>query len=143
MPPYKPTRTPYLTPLDVITCNVASNSLGLLGASLLTSFLTLGVAVIKIPSLEPFLYTVTPFRFFFQESKYILEIVSVVTSSGRLRVEEIENGFLVCLDEYGEKNGKYTSNYKKYFSKENPLSEDDIELDNGLDSAIESFIKGM
>ena len=60
-----------------------------------------------------------------------------------LRVEEIENGFLVCLDEYGEKNGKYTSNYKKYFSKENPLSEDDIELDNGLDSAIESFIKGM
>lgn len=60
-----------------------------------------------------------------------------------LRVEEIENGFLVCLDEYGEKNGKYTSNYKKYFSKENPLSDDYIELDNGLDSAIESFIKGM
>ena len=60
-----------------------------------------------------------------------------------LRVEEIENGFLVCLDEYGEKNGKYTSNYKKYFSKENPLSDDDIELDNGLDSAIESFVKGM
>ena len=24
-----------------------------------------------------------------------------------IRVEEIENGFLVCLDEYGERKGKY------------------------------------
>ena len=33
-----------------------------------------------------------------------------------IRVEEIENGFLVCLDEYGERKGKYESHYKKYFA---------------------------
>ena len=60
-----------------------------------------------------------------------------------LRVEEIENGFLVCLDEYGEKNGKYESNYKKYFAKEYPLSEDDLKVDDGLDSAIENFVNNM
>ena len=60
-----------------------------------------------------------------------------------IRVEEIENGFLVCLDEYGEKGGKYTSDYKKYFSKENPLCDDDMCMDDGLDSAIELFVKNM
>lgn len=60
-----------------------------------------------------------------------------------LRVEEIENGYLVCLDEYGEVNGKYTSKYRKYYSKENPLSADDLVIDNGLDSAISSFLEGM
>jgi hypothetical protein len=60
-----------------------------------------------------------------------------------IRVEQIENGYLICLDEYGEKNGKYTSNYRKYFSKENPLSEDDMVLDTGMDEAINSFLTGM
>lgn len=60
-----------------------------------------------------------------------------------LRVEEIENGFLVCLDTYGEKNGKYTSDYRKYYAKENPLSDDDLTMDNGLDSAITTFLDSM
>lgn len=60
-----------------------------------------------------------------------------------IRVEEIENGFLVCLDEYGERKGKYESIYKKYFAKENPLSEDDLKLDDGLDRAIDNFINNM
>lgn len=60
-----------------------------------------------------------------------------------LRVEEIENGFLVCLETYGQKNGKYTSDYKKYYSKDNPLSDDDLMMDNGLDSAITKFLEEM
>jgi len=60
-----------------------------------------------------------------------------------IRVEEIENGFLVCLDEYGERKGKYESIYKKYFAKENPLSEDDLKLDEGLDKAIDNFVNNM
>lgn len=60
-----------------------------------------------------------------------------------IRVEEIENGFLVCLDEYGERKGKYESIYKKYFAKENPLSEDDLKLDDGLDKAIDNFVNNM
>lgn len=60
-----------------------------------------------------------------------------------IRVEEIENGFLVCLDEYGERKGKYESIYKKYFAKENPLSENDLKLDDGLDKAIDNFVNNM
>lgn len=60
-----------------------------------------------------------------------------------IKVEEIENGYLVCLDQYGEKDGEYKSEYKKYFSKENPLSDSDLETDNGLEGAIDDFIKNM
>lgn len=60
-----------------------------------------------------------------------------------LRVEEIENGYLICLDEYGEVNGKYTSKYRKYYSKENPLSEDDMVMDNGVEEAISAFLDNM
>jgi len=60
-----------------------------------------------------------------------------------IRVEEIENGYLVCLDQYGEKDGEYKSEYKKYFSKENPLSDSDLETENGLEGAIDDFIKNM
>lgn len=63
--------------------------------------------------------------------------------SKELRVEEIENGFLVLLDEYGEKNGKYTSNCRKYYSKENPLADDDLVMDSGLEDAITNFVKGI
>ena len=60
-----------------------------------------------------------------------------------IRVEEIENGYLVCLEQYGEKDGEYKSEYKKYFSKENPLSDSDLETENGLEGAIDDFIKNM
>lgn len=63
--------------------------------------------------------------------------------SKELRVEEIENGFLVLLDEYGEKNGKYTSNCRKYYSEENPLADDDLVMDSGLEDAITNFVKGI
>lgn len=63
--------------------------------------------------------------------------------SKELRVEEIENGFIVILDEYGEKNGKYTSNCRKYYSEENPLADDDLVMDTGLEDAITNFIKGI
>lgn len=39
----------------------------------------------------------------------------------KIKVEEIENGYLICLEEYGEKDGKYTDSYKKYYSQTNPL----------------------
>jgi hypothetical protein len=55
-----------------------------------------------------------------------------------IRVEEIENGFLICLNEWGDINGKYMDKNVKYFAKENPLSDSD--LDNGMDSAITEFI---
>ena len=60
-----------------------------------------------------------------------------------IRVEEIENGFLVCLDEYGERGGKYESSYKKYYAKENPLSDDDLKMDDGLEDAIDNFVNNM
>lgn len=39
-----------------------------------------------------------------------------------LRVEEIENGFLITLSKFGEgKDGDWTDAHKKVFSKENPF----------------------
>ena len=67
----------------------------------------------------------------------------ILSKDVSITVEEIENGFLVCLDEYGERKGKYESIYKKYFAKENPLSEDDLKLDDGLDKAIDNFVNNM
>ena len=60
-----------------------------------------------------------------------------------IRVEEIQNGFLVCMEEYGEKNGKYYNEEKKYFAKENPLADDDMVMDAGIDDAIDTFLKSM
>lgn len=60
-----------------------------------------------------------------------------------IRVEEIQNGFLVCMEEYGDKNGKYFNEEKKYYSKENPLADDDMVMDAGIDDAIDTFLKSM
>lgn len=60
-----------------------------------------------------------------------------------IRVEEIENGFLVCMEEYGDKNGKYFNIEKKYYSKDNPLADDDMVMDGGISDAIDSFLKSM
>lgn len=60
-----------------------------------------------------------------------------------ISVEEIENGFIISMSEYGTKNGKYSDDTKKFYSKTNPLSDEDIEKDNGLDTAIESFLESM
>lgn len=58
-----------------------------------------------------------------------------------LSVSEIENGFLIETSTYGDIDGKYMDDCKKYYSKTNPLSDDDLVLDNGLDKAITDFIK--
>jgi hypothetical protein len=60
-----------------------------------------------------------------------------------IRVEEIENGYLVCLNEWGDIGGKYKDSNKKYYSKENPLSDKDIKTDDGLESAIDKFINSI
>jgi major membrane immunogen (membrane-anchored lipoprotein) len=61
----------------------------------------------------------------------------------KINVEEIENGYLVCLEEYGEKDGKYQDSYKKYYSQSNPL--DGMKPDEGantdeLEKAIKNFL---
>ena len=60
-----------------------------------------------------------------------------------IRVDEIENGFLVSLEEYGQKGGDYKHKCRKYFTKENPLSEDDLKMDEGLDEAINAFVDSI
>lgn len=61
----------------------------------------------------------------------------------RVKVSEIENGFLVCLEEYGEKDGKYVDTNKKYYSKTNPLCDMEPEEYNPsqeVKQAIKSFL---
>lgn len=60
-----------------------------------------------------------------------------------IRVDEIENGFLVSLEEYGNVGGDYKHKCRKYFTKENPLSEDDLKMDEGLDEAINEFVDSI
>lgn len=60
-----------------------------------------------------------------------------------VRVEEIENGFLVCLETYGHKNDKYFNEHKKYYTKDNPLEGDDMVMDGGLNEAIDNFLENM
>lgn len=39
----------------------------------------------------------------------------------KVTVEEIENGYIVCLKEYGFKGEEYIDTYKKQYSEKNPL----------------------
>jgi len=61
----------------------------------------------------------------------------------KIKVEEIENGYLVCLEEYGEKDGKYQDSYKKYYSQTNPLDgmkPDEVSGTDELETAIKNFL---
>lgn len=61
----------------------------------------------------------------------------------KVMVGEIENGFIICLEECGEKNGEYKFSEKKYFSKTNPLKDmqpDMINNDEVIQSAIKDFL---
>jgi hypothetical protein len=40
-----------------------------------------------------------------------------------VRVEQVTNGYIITIDEYGDVNGKYQSNCKKMISTENPLKD--------------------
>lgn len=41
-----------------------------------------------------------------------------------VEVKEVENGFVVCISEYGYKKDKYINTNKTYISKTNPLEEE-------------------
>lgn len=77
--------------------------------------------------------------------------MSVTKSEGGLTtdisVEEIDNGFLITTNKYGDIEGKYTSKTTKTFSKTNPLveaidEEDETkELAKGLGGLFNSLAK--
>lgn len=51
---------------------------------------------------------------------------SISTPGGltkRLEVEEIDNGYIICIEKYGDIDGKYVSKSKKVFSETNPFEE--------------------
>lgn len=57
----------------------------------------------------------------------------------RISVYEIENGYLVCLNEYGERDGEYKDITKKYFSETNPL--DGMTPDSNYSDKLRDTIK--
>ena len=58
-------------------------------------------------------------------------------------VDEIENGFIIEIYESGEKNGKYQDSCKRYYSKDNPLSDDFLKKDEDIAEVIENYLKDM
>jgi hypothetical protein len=57
----------------------------------------------------------------------------------RMEVRQIENGFLVTMNFYGQDNkGKYFDKTREYYSKENPLEEASEDVKN-LNSLKEVF----
>lgn len=61
-----------------------------------------------------------------------------------VRVEECENGFYICISEYGNKDGKWYDDDKKYISSKNPLEgEKAIDKDMELKEEILESIKAM
>ena len=61
-----------------------------------------------------------------------------------VRVEQCENGFYICISEYGEKDGKYYDDNKKYISSKNPLEgEVEVNRDEEIKEEILESIKAM
>jgi len=86
------------------------------------------------------------------------EIKSITTENDgmtkAIRVEKIENGWLIVencygqLGKEGDKNRKYMDETKKYYSKENPLEveskeEDKNEVEEEKDSPIMIALKNL
>ena len=63
--------------------------------------------------------------------------------SKEIKVEEIENGFIITTEEWGDKNDKYFHSTKKFYSKDNPLADDDMVMDSDMNDAINDFIQTM
>lgn len=62
----------------------------------------------------------------------------------RINVEEIENGYIVRLSEYGRvSSDNYLDNNRTFYSETNPLEGDDMALDAGLDEAITNFVNSI
>lgn len=63
--------------------------------------------------------------------------------SRSVRVEEIDNGFIVEMNEYGSKDGKYFDKTKKYYSKENPLANMSPDIDDNIEDSIKNFLNNF
>jgi hypothetical protein len=60
----------------------------------------------------------------------------------RICVEEVENGFVISMEKYGQgEDEKYTNECKKYISKTNPLKEEDIKTEE--ESAEDKILDGL
>jgi hypothetical protein len=46
----------------------------------------------------------------------------------RICISKCENGYIISISKYGEIEGKYIDECKKYISKTNPLKKDDDEI---------------
>ena len=63
--------------------------------------------------------------------------------SRSVRVEEIDNGFIVEMNESGSKDGKYFDKTKKYYSKENPLANMSPDIDDNIEDSIKNFLNNF
>lgn len=69
-----------------------------------------------------------------------LEKDGITTS---IEVKQVENGYIVTVNEYGEdKKGKWFNNDKQYISKTNPLEEEG-EADEKKESFKEAVAKAL
>lgn len=46
----------------------------------------------------------------------------------RITIDKVENGYIICINKYGEIDGKYIDDCKKYISKTNPLKTEKNEV---------------
>ena len=61
-----------------------------------------------------------------------------------VRVEQCENGFYICISEYGKKDGEWYDDDKKYISSKNPLEgELEVDKDEEMREEILESIKAM
>ena len=60
-----------------------------------------------------------------------------------VRVEEIDNGFIIEMNESGCKNGKYFDKTKKYYSKENPFASVSPDIDDNIEDSIKNFLNNF
>jgi len=61
----------------------------------------------------------------------------------RMCVEKVENGFIITKSKYGEINGEYIDEDKKYISTKNPLEEEKEEVKSPMTrEELYSFLDG-
>lgn len=81
-----------------------------------------------------------------KEEKY--SISKEITKNGitkRLTIDEVENGFIICINKYGCKTNEdgekeHFDSYKKYISKTNPLEKkEDVDEENTSSEIMEAL----
>lgn len=69
--------------------------------------------------------------------------VSDEKGSKTVRVEQVENGYIICVDTDGkDKNGEWKYESTKYISSTNPFSEDGGSLPS-MSGTLDEFLKDM